>query len=113
MPGRGLALDANGNAVYHSNPNAVNGPGAVDVFTYTVRDSDGDESTTTITIDVYNSCLKAAKYPAAFSSQTYVYQLATGTPKTPGRCNTFSGSLMYATRGAAAKRRPTQVVPVR
>ncbi|MBC3774949.1 retention module-containing protein [Pseudomonas sp. SWRI99] len=54
-----LTLDANGNAVYHSNPNVVNGPGAVDVFTYTVRDADGDESTTTITIDVYNSCLKA------------------------------------------------------
>ncbi|MBC3208454.1 retention module-containing protein [Pseudomonas sp. SWRI111] len=54
-----LTLDANGNAVYHSNPNVVSGPGAVDVFTYTVRDADGDESTTTITIDVYNSCLKA------------------------------------------------------
>ncbi|KAE9643250.1 retention module-containing protein [Pseudomonas sp. PB106] len=54
-----LTLDANGNAVYHSNPNVVNGPGAVDVFTYTVRDADGDESTTTITIDVANSCLKA------------------------------------------------------
>jgi VCBS repeat-containing protein len=37
----------------------VNGPGAVDVFTYTVRDSDGDESTTTITIDVANSKLYA------------------------------------------------------
>ncbi|WP_442965979.1 Ig-like domain-containing protein [Pseudomonas sp. Root562] len=54
-----LTLDASGNAVYHSNPNAVSGPGAVDVFTYTVRDADGDESTTTITIDVYNSCLQA------------------------------------------------------
>nr|WP_301299941.1 VCBS domain-containing protein [Pseudomonas laurylsulfativorans] len=54
-----LTLDANGNAVYHSTSNAVSNPGAVDVFTYTVRDSDGDESTTTITIDVYNSCLKA------------------------------------------------------
>ncbi|WP_447784126.1 retention module-containing protein [Pseudomonas germanica] len=55
-----LTLDANGNAVYHSNPNVVNGPGAVDVFTYTVRDSDGDESTTTITIDVANSKLCAS-----------------------------------------------------
>ncbi|VVP81098.1 retention module-containing protein [Pseudomonas fluorescens] len=54
-----LTLDANGNAVYHSNPNVVNGPGAVDVFTYTVRDADGDESTTTITIDVSNSKLCA------------------------------------------------------
>ncbi|KQV15898.1 hypothetical protein ASC74_26265, partial [Pseudomonas sp. Root329] len=49
-----LTLDANGNAVYHSNPNAVSDPGATDVFTYTVRDADGDQSTTTITIDVIN-----------------------------------------------------------
>ncbi|WP_053178476.1 Ig-like domain-containing protein, partial [Pseudomonas kilonensis] len=54
-----LTLDANGNAVYHSNPNTVSAPGATDVFTYTVRDADGDESTTTITIDVHNSCLIA------------------------------------------------------
>ncbi|WP_030131910.1 retention module-containing protein [Pseudomonas sp. QTF5] len=52
-----LILDANGNAVYHSNPNSVGEPGAMDVFTYTVRDADGDESTTTLTIDVSNNCL--------------------------------------------------------
>ncbi|MDR8368301.1 Ig-like domain-containing protein, partial [Pseudomonas sp. JL3] len=28
-----LTLDANGNAVYHSNPNSVSAPGATDVFT--------------------------------------------------------------------------------
>ena len=50
-----LTLDASGNAVYHSNPDAVSGPGATDVFTYTLRDGDGDERTTTITIDVNNS----------------------------------------------------------
>ncbi len=54
-----LTLDANGNAVYHSNPNTVSAPGATDVFTYTVRDADGDESTTTITIDVDESCIVA------------------------------------------------------
>ncbi|MVV51355.1 type I secretion target, partial [Pseudomonas sp. PB120] len=54
-----LTLDAAGNAVYHSNPNAVSGPGATDTFTYTLRDADGDESTTTVTIDVTNSCIKA------------------------------------------------------
>ena len=56
-----LTLDANGNAVYHSNPNAVSGPGATDVFTYTVRDADGDQSTTTITIDVNNSCISSGQ----------------------------------------------------
>ncbi|EJN24950.1 VCBS repeat-containing protein [Pseudomonas sp. GM79] len=55
-----LTLDANGNAVYHSNPNSVSAPGATDVFTYTVRDGDGDESTTTITIDVSNCSLVVA-----------------------------------------------------
>ncbi|PAU59218.1 retention module-containing protein [Pseudomonas sp. PICF141] len=52
-----LTLDANGNAVYHSHPNSVGEAGATDVFTYTVRDADGDESTTTITIDVANCSL--------------------------------------------------------
>ncbi len=52
-----LTLDANGNAVYHSNPNSVSAPGATDVFTYTVRDADGDESTTTITINVADCSL--------------------------------------------------------
>ncbi len=58
-----LTLDANGNAVYHSNPNTVSAPGATDVFTYTVRDADGDESTTTITIDVHDICLVATPRP--------------------------------------------------
>ncbi|WP_188265335.1 type I secretion C-terminal target domain-containing protein, partial [Pseudomonas sp. PSB11] len=52
-----LTLDAAGNALYHSYPNSVSGPGASDVFTYTLRDGDGDESTTTVTIDVHNSSL--------------------------------------------------------
>ncbi|PNA14388.1 S-layer family protein, partial [Pseudomonas sp. FW215-R3] len=54
-----LTLDANGNAVYHSNQDSVGDPGATDTFTYTVRDADGDESTTTITIDVASSTIKA------------------------------------------------------
>ena len=54
-----LTLDAAGNAVYHSNPNAVSPPGATDTFTYTIRDGDGDESTTTIKINVDDCGLKA------------------------------------------------------
>ncbi|VVO05402.1 retention module-containing protein [Pseudomonas fluorescens] len=54
-----LTLDAAGNAVYHSNPKSVSPPGATDVFTYTVRDADGDKSTTTISIDVCDSGFKA------------------------------------------------------
>ncbi|MBV4474925.1 retention module-containing protein [Pseudomonas botevensis] len=104
-----LTLDATGNAVYHSNPNVVNGPGAVDVFTYTVRDSDGDESTTTITIDVSNSCLVASSdndvtvYEKALDLNKDGQDLAAGTvtgsdPTSTGE--TASGTLVGAVTGA-------------
>ncbi|TCV67143.1 retention module-containing protein [Pseudomonas fluorescens] len=104
-----LTLDANGNAVYHSNPNTVGAPGATDVFTYTVRDADGDESTTTITIDVHNSCLVAATdhdvtvYEKALDLNQDGQDLAPGTvtgsdPSTTGE--TASGSLVGSVSGA-------------
>ncbi|MFD3210478.1 retention module-containing protein [Pseudomonas sp. LR_7] len=55
-----LVLDAQGNATYHSNPNSVAPAGATDVFVYTIRDADGDESTTTITIDIHDCSLVVA-----------------------------------------------------
>jgi VCBS repeat-containing protein len=88
-----LTLDAAGNAVYHSYPNSVSGPGASDVFTYTLRDGDGDESTTTVTIDVHNSCLVAA------SDDVTVYENALAQP-----CNTgeiASGTLVGAVHGGS------------
>ncbi|WP_460416290.1 retention module-containing protein [Pseudomonas sp. microsymbiont 2] len=54
-----LTLDAQGNATYHANPNSVAPAGATDVFVYTIRDADGDESTTTITINVHDNSLVA------------------------------------------------------
>ncbi|EZP32769.1 retention module-containing protein [Pseudomonas sp. RIT288] len=104
-----LTLDANGNAVYHSNPNAVSGPGTVDVFTYTVRDSDGDESTTTITIDVANSKLYATSdtdvtvYEKALDLTRDGADLAPGTvtgsdPTDTGE--TASGTLVGSVTGA-------------
>ena len=104
-----LTLDANGNAVYHSNPNAVSGPGAVDVFTYTVRDSDGDESTTTITIDVANSKLYATSdtdvtvYEKALDLTRDGADLAPGTVtgSDPGNTGeTASGTLVGSVTGA-------------
>jgi VCBS repeat-containing protein len=104
-----LTLDASGNAVYHSNPNAVSGPGAVDVFTYTVRDADGDESTTTITIDVYNSCLQAVSdtdvtvYEKALDLTKDGQDLAAGTVvgSQPGSTGeTASGTLVGSVSGA-------------
>ncbi|MGM7282190.1 retention module-containing protein, partial [Pseudomonas guariconensis] len=50
-----LILNADGSATYHANPNSVAGAGATDTFVYTIRDADGDESTTTVTIKVLDS----------------------------------------------------------
>ncbi len=104
-----LTLDANGNATYHSNPSSVSGPGAIDVFTYTVRDADGDESTTTLTIDVYNSCLKAVSdsdvtvYEKALDLTKDGQDLAAGTVagSQPGNTGeTASGTLVGSVTGA-------------
>ncbi|EJM16533.1 VCBS repeat-containing protein [Pseudomonas sp. GM18] len=104
-----LTLDANGNAVYHSNPNSVGEPGATDVFTYTVRDADGDESTATITIDVHNSCLEVVPdtdvtvYEKALDLTRDGQDLAAGTVtgSEPGNSGeTGSGTLVGAITGA-------------
>jgi VCBS repeat-containing protein len=54
-----LTLQANGSYTYHSNPNAVPPAGANDVFVYTIRDGDGDQSTTTLTIHINDAGLAA------------------------------------------------------
>ncbi|MDD2055844.1 Ig-like domain-containing protein, partial [Pseudomonas putida] len=54
-----LTVNAAGVAVYHSNPNAVTPAGATDIFTYTIRDGDGDLSSTTLTINIADSGLTA------------------------------------------------------
>ncbi|MBB3242483.1 VCBS repeat-containing protein [Pseudomonas sp. Tn43] len=105
-----LTLDANGNAVYHSHPNSVGEPGATDVFTYTVRDADGDESTTTITIDVHNNCLvtdtdtDVTVYEKALDLTQNGQDLAAGTVtgSEPGNTGeTGSGTLVGAVTGAS------------
>ncbi|VVN41609.1 hypothetical protein PS662_05501 [Pseudomonas fluorescens] len=104
-----LTLDAQGNAEYHSNPNAVSGPGATDVFTYTLRDADGDESTTTITIDVINSCITAVSdndatvFEKALDLTQDGQDLAPGTVvgSQPGHTGeTASGTLVGSVTGA-------------
>ena len=89
-----LTLDAAGNALYHSYPNSVSGPGASDVFTYTLRDGDGDESTTTVTIDVHNSCLVAAS-----DQDVTVYENALAQPCDTGEI--ASGTLVGAVHGGS------------
>jgi VCBS repeat-containing protein len=105
-----LTLDASGNAVYHSNPNSVGEAGATDVFTYTVRDADGDESTATLTIDVHNSCLVTVPdtdvtvYEKALDLTKDGQDLAPGTVtgSEPGHTGeTGSGTLVGAVTGAS------------
>ncbi|WP_148049633.1 hypothetical protein, partial [Pseudomonas brassicacearum] len=75
----------------------------------TVRDADGDESTTTITIDVYNSCLKAVSdtdvtvYEKALDLNQDGQDLAAGSvvgsdPNSTGE--TASGTLVGSVTGA-------------
>ena len=53
-----LTLDALGNYSYHATANAII-TNQVDVFVYTVKDGDGDLSTTTLTLNVANVTLAA------------------------------------------------------
>ena len=54
-----LVIGADGTSVYHANANSVGAKGGLDIFTYSVMDKDGDVSTTTLTIKVDDSHLKA------------------------------------------------------
>ncbi|NER64887.1 hypothetical protein G3436_14665 [Pseudomonas sp. MAFF212427] len=105
-----LTLNANGEAVYKANANAVNPAGAKDVFTYTIRDADGDESTTTLTINVTDSKLQACAdydvkvYENALDLTQDPQDLAPGTvlgsnPASPGE--TATGSLVGAVQGGS------------
>ncbi|MNO42448.1 Bifunctional hemolysin/adenylate cyclase precursor [compost metagenome] len=105
-----LTLDAQGNATYHANADSVGAAGAQDVFTYTIRDADGDESTTTITIDVANSCLRASAdhdvtvYENALDLGKDGHDLAAGTvvgSDPTATTETASGSLVGSVSGAS------------
>ena len=103
-----LTLDAQGNAVYHANPNSVAPAGATDTFVYTIRDADGDESTTTITIKVHDSSMVACDdtevtvYEQALDLNQDGNDLAPGTVigSQPGSTGeTASGSLVGSVSG--------------
>ncbi|MDU9389077.1 retention module-containing protein [Pseudomonas sp. zfem002] len=105
-----LTLDAAGNAVYHANPNAVAAAGAQDVFTYTIRDADGDESTTTLTVNVKDCSLIAGQdqditvYEKALDLSKDGQDLAAGTVvgSEPGNTGeTGSGTLVGSVSGGS------------
>jgi len=103
-----LFIDAAGTATYYANSNSVNHGGADDVFTYSIRDADGDVSTTTLTITVDDSGLKAVDdcgttvFEGALDLTKGGSDLAPGTvvgshPDSPGE--TASGSLAGSVSG--------------
>jgi large repetitive protein len=55
-----LTVAADGSYTYISNPNIVPPAGASDVFVYSIRDGDGDVSTTTLTIQLSDSGLSTS-----------------------------------------------------
>ncbi|CAG8871542.1 hypothetical protein PS627_04490 [Pseudomonas fluorescens] len=90
-----LILDAKGNAVYHARPDSVAGPGATDVFVYTIRDADGDESTTTISINVHDCSPIASP-----DNEVIVHEKALGLGSDPGSTGeAASGSLAGSVAG--------------
>ncbi|NER62005.1 RTX toxin, partial [Pseudomonas sp. MAFF212428] len=105
-----LILNANGQAEYTAYPNAVAPDGAHDVFTYTIRDADGDESTTTITINVTDCKLVARPdgdvtvYEKALDLNQDPQDLAPGTVvgSNPGATSeTATGTLVGAVTGGS------------
>ncbi|PMY66241.1 MULTISPECIES: S-layer family protein, partial [unclassified Pseudomonas] len=105
-----LTLDAFGNATYHSNPNSVTAPDSEDVFVYTVRDADGDESTTTITIQICGNELRAVTdqditvFEKALDLSKDGQDLAAGTVtgSDPGNTGeTATGTLVGAVTGGS------------
>ena len=62
-----LTVAADGSYSYASNPNAVPAAGGTDIFVYTLRDGDGDLSTTTLTITLDDSGLSASAVSATVS----------------------------------------------
>ncbi|HDS1735727.1 retention module-containing protein [Pseudomonas sp. BP8] len=91
-----VILDAEGNGTYQSYPNSVCPAGATDTFVYTLRDADGDESTTTVTIHIQDSQLVASQ-----DSDITVYEQALdligSQPGSPAE--TATGSLVGAVTG--------------
>ncbi|MEN5238329.1 MULTISPECIES: retention module-containing protein [Pseudomonas] len=105
-----LTLDAQGNATYHANPNQDLPPWATDTFVYTIRDADGDESTTTISVKVLDSKLTASEdndvtvYEKALDLHKDGNDLAAGSVvgSDPGSTGeTASGSLVGSVTGGS------------
>jgi len=102
-----LIIDAQGNAEYHSDPTIASPRDALETFVYTIRDADGDESTTTLTINVHNGLMACADsdvtvYEKALDVHQDGNDLAPGTVtgSAPGSTQeTASGTLVGSASG--------------
>jgi large repetitive protein len=103
-----LTLQANGSYTYKADPNKVTA-NAVDRFVYTIRDGDGDPSTTTLDINVTNVTLTGANVTrtvdeAALDTVTTPPDLGngtvTGSTGTNSGAETVTGTLSNANAAA-------------
>ncbi|WP_445157446.1 retention module-containing protein [Halomonas sp. E14] len=81
-----LTLNANGSFTYVAKPNIT----GTDVFTYTIEDADGSQSTTTLTVDVVDGTVE----PVNTNAEVFEAGLSEGTA--PGDSKTATGSLTLA-----------------
>ncbi|MFA5712174.1 VCBS domain-containing protein, partial [Mycolicibacterium sp.] len=96
-----LTLNADGSYAYTSRPdNGSTNPSETDVFTYTVRDADGDETTTTLSIAITNVTL-----PSTLVSGTV---LESGLPdgSAPGTGQAITGATLDLPTGQTVQNVP-------
>ena len=84
-----LTLNADGSYSYDGNPDALTSAQS-DVFVYTIKDGDGDLSTTTLTINLTDSGLVA---PADNDAKVYEKALDTNMDGSDLAASTYTGSI--------------------
>ncbi len=92
-----LVLNADGSYSYTSNPDSLAEAGAVDTFTYTMVDADGDLSTTTLTIDVSSVTVIGG---VQTGSDTGVREAALGFGSEPASTDEFASGTLVANGGS-------------
>ncbi len=91
-----LVLHADGSYTYTSHANSVGQAGAVDTFTYTIVDADGDLSTTTLTINVSNYTVVGSVQAA---SDQDVREAALSFGSTPSSNDEFASGTLVGSGG--------------
>ena len=90
-----LHLNANGSYTYQSTANNI-ASNTTDVFVYTIKDGDGDLSTTTLTIDLTDSTLQASD-----DHEVTVYEKALDTNALPDGSDLAVGTVTGSLPGSA------------